>query len=164
MKLDWQRYVPLGIDAARLRSQLLLALGAGVAWSLRFLIVFSNARSALYQQVHGRRFLVEGRIMPDFAELLQGSFWGLALVAAAMIAVAAVLYFYHYQGSRSIYTMGRLPDRWDLWRRCLSMPVWTAAACLVAAGFLTLVYFSIYMLLTPQSCLRPGQWRTLWGG
>lgn len=164
MGIDWQRYVPLGMDGRRLRNRMLLALGTGVGWSVRFLVEFSNAKSGLYQTVNRKRVLVEGRVMPDFAALLHGSFWGLVLVAAAMAAVAAALYLYHYQGGRSIYTMRRLPDRWDLWRRCLTLPVWTALACLLAAGVLTLLYFVIYMLLTPPSCLTPGQWRKLWGG
>lgn len=163
-RIDWQRYVPLGIDGKQTRTTLLLALTAGAAVSLGFLSRYSHARDALYEydRITRQRILIPDAVMPDFVQLLHGSFWGLAAVAACMIAVALGFYLYHYQGCRSIYTMRRLPDRRELWRRCLTLPVLTALACLALAVILTLLYFGIYLWATPDACLTPGQWQRLW--
>lgn len=101
--------------------------------------------------------------MPLFAELLAESrpmagFW---ITAACMAALAAWHYAYHYQGSRSIYLMRRLPSRWELWRRCLALPAAGAVCALLLAALLLLCYFGLYLLLTPRPCLQPGQWAGL---
>lgn len=163
-RIDWRRYLPLGIEWKRVRNRLLLALGAGTAVSLGFLDRYFSARRELYQWMGRERVLIEGAVMADFAGLLRGSFWGLAAAAACMPAVAAGFYLYHYQGGRSIYTMRRLPDRWELLRRCLTLPLLTAAACLALAAVLTLLYYGIYQFATPDACLTPDQWRKLWRG
>lgn len=60
-------------------------------------------------------------------------------------------------GAKSIYLMGRLPDRWELHRRCLTLPLgWLLSAVLLPVLTL-LVYYGIYYLITPAACLRPGQ-------
>lgn len=163
-RIDWQRYVPLGVHGKKTRNGLLIALGVGVLVSFGFFSRLHRARSELYAWAGRTLVLRPGAVMPYFTELLHGSFWGLGIVAACMLALAVGFYGYHYQGGRSIYTMRRLPNRWELWRRCLTLPVLTALACLLLAGLLTLLYFEIYLQVTPEGCLPPGQWRTLWRG
>lgn len=165
-RIDWSRYVPLGIDSKQVRTMLLLALAAGVAVSLGFLFRYSQAKEALYEYepITRQRILIAGAVMPDFVQLLRGSFWGLAAVAACMPAVALGFYLCHYQGGRSIYTMRRLPDRWELWRRCLALPLLTMASCLILAALFTLLYLELYLLATPDVCLTPDQWQKLWRG
>ena len=70
-----------------------------------------------------------------------------------LVFTVVYFYFYHYQDSRSIYTMKRLPDRWELWRRCLTLPFWTVIISGVLVLLLTGVYYLIYLKCTPAGCL-----------
>lgn len=157
-RLDWNRYVPLGINGRKVRNGLLLVLGFGMLVSFGFLSRLFDARDELYEWVGRTRVLRPGAVMPDYPTLLRGTFWGLGAAAAGMIVLAAAFYACHYQGGRSIYTMRRLPKRWELWRRCLTLPVLTALACLILAVGLTLLYFEIYLQVTPEGCLPPEPW------
>lgn len=106
--------------------------------------------------------LSSNAIMPDFGMILGGGLQGYAILALGMLAVGGYHYFYHYQGSKSIYLMKRLPDRWELTRRCLTLPLLGVLVCLISALVLLLIYFAIYMLFTPSTCLLPDQWQKLW--
>ena len=66
-------------------------------------------------------------------------------------------YNYHYQGSKSIYMMKRLPKKSELWRRCLVLPVTLALTSEAAAMILRLLFFAYYMIRTPVVFLAPGQ-------
>lgn len=152
--IEWQRYVPLGICGKQVRTSLLSALSAAAALCLlTFLGHYTTARRSLYQWADGTRELIPGAVMPDFMLILQGSFVCLAMLAACMPALALIFYLFHYHGARSIYTMRRLPNRWELWRRCLALPLFTVAACLAAAILLGLLCRGIYLWATPDICL-----------
>ena len=88
-------------------------------------------------------------MMPYFAEILGGALWSFVILAVIALLLIPVHAGYWYQGSRSIYLMRRLPDRWELHRRCL------------AALALLLVYFAIYCLVTPDAKQPDGQWAEL---
>ena len=75
------------------------------------------------------------------------------MVYIVMAAVAVMFYFYHYEGSRSIYTMKRLPNPWELWRRCLAVPLCTIVLCAVLALLLLGIYYLVYLHCTPAGCL-----------
>ena len=152
-KFDWDRYVPLGVDGRQMRNHLLAWLGIATTWSvLGFWIRYMDAyrdlfhyRNGIYTKaeayadlffsMNGNYVLKEGAVIKPFSEVLGNAFWVFALVAAAMVFVAMQFYGSHFQGSKSIYTMKRLPSPWELRRRCLALPVATAVAC----GLLTLL-------------------------
>lgn len=92
-----------------------------------------------------------------------GGWYSQAVLSPFLLLIpgAVVLAVYNYaklwQGAKSIYLMGRLPDRWELHRRCLTLPLgWLLSAVLLPALTL-LVYYGIYYLITPAACLRPNQ-------
>ena len=66
------------------------------------------------------------------------------------------------QGSKNIYLMKRLPSRWELHRRCILLPALGMVGSLVMGFTLLMIYFAIYMLVTPDRCLPPDQWQKLW--
>ncbi len=103
-RLDWNRYVPLGINGRKVRNGLLLVLGFGLLVSFGFLSRLFDARDELYEWVGRTRVLRPGAVMPDYPTLLRGTFWGLGAAAAGMVVLAAAFYACHYQGGRSIYT------------------------------------------------------------
>ncbi len=162
MKLDLNRQVPAGLPAGRELTWISVGLGASLLYSFRFLLTFFDSRSALYATVGKARVLIAGAVMPDFADVLGGSLLGFVLVALCMPALILYHYAYHYQGGRSIYLMRRLPNRWELHRRCFTVPLLAAAASLLLLFVFLLLYYGVYMAGTPDACLVPGQWRKLW--
>ncbi len=161
-KLNIEKYIPAGIDYGQEIKWLAAGIGASCFYSLGFLFRFSAERGRLFQRVGLEKVLREGAIMADFPEILDKSLMGFGLLICGMVILAVYHYFYHYQGSKSIYLMRRLPDRWELWRRCLALPLLCTAAAVLLAGLLLLLYFGIYLLATPAVCLTPGQWQKIW--
>jgi len=80
----------------------------------------------------------------------------------AALSHVIVHYQYHHRVSKSIYTMKRLPNRWELHRRCWSLPLCCFAAVLLTGFLLLLVYYAVYLLVTPAENLAPDQWKKLW--
>jgi len=142
-RINWSRLVPLGMDGVKRKNQMATMLGFGIGGSLIFVLRYSNARSNLWGYYNGRRQRIPGRMMLTFEELLPGTFTLMAIAAIGFVMAAILFYLYHYQGCRSIYTMKRLPDRRELWRRCLALPV----TALVLAGLCTLILIGLYWLL-----------------
>ena len=157
------RWVPPGFP---LRTELTLFTVGNVCaflYSLTFLFRFWNSYRDLFVWARGVRWGLEpGAVMPDFVQLLDRSLWGFGAAALCMLLLIPAHYAYHRTGSQSIYLMRRLPSRWELHRRCLTLPLLGAAICLAAALILLLVYFAVYQLVTPEVCLTPGQWEKLW--
>ena len=121
-------------------------------WSLGFLFRFSSAYERLFNRTETSRYLRGDAMMPEFTDLLGGS------LRAVFVIVLALL----VQGSKSIYLMKRLPDRWELHRRCILLPALGIAGSLLIGFTLLMIYFAIYMLVTPDRCLPPDQWQKLW--
>ncbi|MBQ8396888.1 MAG: hypothetical protein IJX53_01660 [Clostridia bacterium] len=163
MKLpDLTRYAPLGYSLTLERTLYKFGLLFSGFYSLCFIDRYTRSFNNLRDWENKRYVLREGAVMPDFADLIDTAFIGFALVAAMMLCFIAVHYSYHTQGSRADYLMRRLPDRLELHRRCLTLPILAALGCAVCAFVLLLVYFAIYMLFTPQACLQPEQWYKIW--
>ena len=47
-------------------------------------------------------------------------------------------------------------------RRCLTVPVLGAAAAALSALLLICLYYLLYIAVTPEQCLVPGQWQKFW--
>lgn len=152
-KLDWDRYVPLGIDGKSVRNKMAVGLGAVAGFSLSFLYRYGEARNNLFRYRGTERFLIEGAKIVPFRELRLGVFWAFPVMALALVFVAAGFYTYHSQDSRSIYTMKRLPNRWELWRRVLTLPVCAMILCGLTVLLLLGIYYAIYLFCTPAGCL-----------
>lgn len=149
--------MPPGIDIPKEIRAAAYGLSAAFIYSLGFFINLSNEYSSLYYYLDEKRLLRDGAIMRDFVDFAPSSMLIFIAVAISMIPLAAYHYIYHFQGSKSIYLMKRLPDKWELLRRCLAFPIITASAALILAVLLLLIYLAFYMLITPRSCLAPGQ-------
>lgn len=155
MKIDFDRYIPLGIDSAGERKLLGWCLGGGTVWSvLLFLSSYVEAyRNLFVYRGVTRTTIRAGAMMPGLFEIMAGTELVLMLVCAAMPIWAAYHYFYHYSGSKAIYLMRRLPHRWELHRRCLAMPAAGLLGALSIQGILGFLYWLIYYLVTPSQCL-----------
>lgn len=166
MKMDFdrkfERHVPPGVNVPQELKWLAWGGAGSLLYSFAFLIRYIDSYQSLFSWTGTSRVLDTAAAMPDFAEVLDGSLAGFLILALGMAAVVAYHYAYHYQGSKSIYLMKRLPSRWELHRRCITLPVLAAASSLCAALLMLLFYFVIYMIFTPEACLAPHQWQKLW--
>ena len=162
MKKGLERNVPAGIDYRTELRWIGNGLLAGFLFSIGFFTRFQSNYQALFHWNETGKTLKEYAVMPDFVYVLNYGLAGFLILAVCMILLAAYHYAYHYMGSKSIYLMRRLPDRWALFRRCGTLPAIAVVCCLLAAFILLLCYYGFYMWVTPEACLQPGQWQKIW--
>lgn len=163
MIFEYSRWAPLGYDSTAERRFLLAALPLSILWSFIYFSRFQTAEAGLYVWIGNTKTLRQDAFMPDFYTLLDFVFAGFAVMAAGMLAFAMARYSYHYRGSKAIFLMRRLPDRFDLHRRCLAVPLLGMTAAVGAAVILLILYYRHYLASTPAEALTPGQWQKIWG-
>lgn len=147
-RINWERLAPPGLDGRREAKRLLLGLAGALAWSVWMFIPL-----CIQIQQRGDRDWTNRWAVPVFGTMLHTSEWGFLLLAVCMPLLAGSHYLYHFRDGRSIYLMRRLPDRWELHRRCLFLPL----AGLLAAGILSLAlavtYFFLYRWAIPEALI-----------
>ena len=154
MKINLNRFVPLGIDGVTEGKWILTGLGASaIAALVNFSVRYSDAHAQLYRQGMGMKKLIPGRVIASFPQILLGCDIGFILLCIAMVMLAAYHYTYHSQGSKAIYLMRRLPSRFELHIRCLGLPVAGAVSAMALLGLLTVLFYLIYYFCTPAQCL-----------
>lgn len=122
---------------------------------------YEPARNALYQYAP-LKVLVPGRTVPPFLPLYARGLVCVLAYGLTMLWTALQNYLGHFQGSRSIYLMRRLPQRWELARRCLGEPALYLAGCLAVYVLTGVACFIYYWFRTPAGCLPPNIW--VWTG
>ena len=163
MKINLSRYAPPGFELRTELQFFIAGMALATLHSLSFLTRFAHAKSDLYGRIGTDRYLLPGAVMPDFHTLVGKALIGFLVLAIWWILVfVSAHYGYHFAGSKSIYLMRRLPDRWELHRRCWTLPLLVVLLCLLTATILFLVYYGIYMAATPKECLTPHQWQKIW--
>ena len=147
------------------RSTLMATVWGGIfafLWSLTFFTKYHNLYyNVLFEWLpgaSGRRVFNENAVMPEFIEIADGKLTGFVILTVAMVGLVGLHYSYHYQGSKSIYTMKRLPKNTELWRRCITLPVVLALGSGAVAAGLRALFYVFYMTITPESAIPPGQW------
>jgi len=158
MKIDLSRSAPPGYDTKWEVSFWCTGMVLAGIYSMGFFIRLMNELQYLKNRLEFGRH----DFMPDCAEIIGNALFGFVILAVCMSFFAVMHYVYHWQGSKSIYVMRRLPSRFELHRRCLALPLLGAALSLIAAFLLLCLYYGIYMLATPDEFITPGQWYTLW--
>ncbi len=158
---DPKRHLPLGWAWEPLQSNLIWGHILSTLTALTFLGRYVEALDALYIMVDGPggtmvRQLVPGRTIEPFWRLMLGMpYLGLGLFGIVMLLLVWRYYRFHTQESMSIYTMRRLPDRWELHRRCLMQPLLSMAMEVLIFTALTLLFWLLWRFATPAICL-PG--------
>ncbi|WP_409968937.1 hypothetical protein RFF05_02920 [Bengtsoniella intestinalis] len=152
MKLE--HYVPVGRDYLKDLKYYFLILLLATGTTISFF-------PTMLEEVD---YIIQGRynVMPPYVEILGTRLWVFPILALFCLVNIAFYYQMHIGSSRSIYLMRRLPDRWSLLRRCVVLPMATAALTMVVAGLLLLLYHSAYYSMTPEGYYQEGQWRMLW--
>ena len=135
----------------------------------RFQSLLNHAVSTLYTGHIGKSPLLEGAKMKYFGYLICGNdptyswysapvFTWFPFLFLAAVILAFVNYSGFRNGSKSVYLMRRLPDRWEYHRRCLTIPLLAILAGLVSIPLLIGIFYAIYLHATPEQCLQPNQW------
>lgn len=153
-KMKWlEKYAPLGINVATEVGVYIAGVAIATLQSMTFLLNYSNAWYELYTYRGSKRVLIEGAIIQDFNILLENVFLLSVIVCIATLLTTIFHYMYHYDGSKMMYLMRRLPDKWDVHRRCWTLPI-AGVVLMVAWMFvLKMIYYAVYILCTPSQCL-----------
>ena len=119
-----------------------------------FFFKYAEAREKLYEySITGKRQLIIGAVICDFGSLIEYVFLGFFIIIIVTLLTTLFFYFYHYDGSKMLYLMKRLPDKGELWRRCVTLPIAGAVLLVIWMNILRLFYFAIYLIFTPSQCL-----------
>lgn len=159
-RIDWKRYSPVGRGLSQMMQGGIFAAIIAVLWAFFELMKnYLSARDALYEivppvkPIFPNRVLIEGAHIAPFSEIIGGSLDFFPLFWLFMGLEVLSAYYYHRKDSMSIYLMRRLPDRWELHRRCWGRPLILTAASLLVMGAILLLYYVIYLVFTPAGCL-----------
>lgn len=153
MKKRLNKLVPPGTN---LKSELGIygiMLGVMVIISFGFLSSYQDAWNGLYMWEHNRMKLVPGAVITDFDVLIAGKLAGLVLLLLGCALMVALHYMSFYHGSKSIYIMKRIPNPWEIHKRCILLPILCFVVGVLIALGLVYVYFYIYIHNTPVECL-----------
>ena len=150
-----QRCVPPGFPFSSELTYFTVGILCATLYSLRFVLDYWNARHALFRQnpLTGEWVLEEGARIAPFSEILGSALTGFLILACSLLVFVVLHYQSHFHGSHSIYLMRRLPQRWEWFRRDITLPVAEAVICLLAAQLLKLLFLGIYYWATPAQCL-----------
>ena len=158
-RIDLNRYAPPGRERSQFLSCAWLWAAGAVLWSLRFIGNFIGALDRLYEAPRGMasylsdRVLVPGRTIAPFMAIAEDCMNLFPVVWIFLLLEVAASYLYFRKDSMSIYLMRRLPDKWELHRRCWGRPLIFFLQSLALILCLTAFYFLIYLLFTPAGCL-----------
>ena len=152
--IPWDELAPPGMNGRKRWWGSVAALAVAVFWALS---LFGDACS---YEIKGYEQRIElygayGASFPInlFDDMLWPSLWGFWFALIIPPVQAVQNYQSHYRGSRSIYLMRRLPDRRELARRCLCLPLAGFLLAAAAAALFSLAFFALYRLVTPPQCL-----------
>ncbi len=153
-KMKWlENHAPLGIDV---RSQVGWYIAGGVAATLHsmwFFVEYLSARNELYIRTATGLKLIESAVMKSFGALTQNVFLTFYIVEVVSLLTVIFFYFYHYDGSKMIYLMKRLPDKSEFYRRVFTLPIAGTVILVVWMVILRMIYYAVYILCTPSQCL-----------
>ena len=157
-------FLPPGMT---LRSKLLhyaghLAFYVLLGSFVLFCIRYTYLRDKLYEDILGRRVLRSGVQLDSLSDILNGKFRLSLMYFILMLTDIGLNYASFYRESKSIYLMRRIPDRWELPRRCASVPLMGIAAGLILTAILICLCNLIYFKATPPQCIPAGEHFLFW--
>lgn len=155
MRIDLSRYAPPGTNIEKEIKNLCVGLAAATCCAvLVYGVRLRTAYDNLFDQIGRDRVLRTGAIMLPFDAILLYALWLFYLVALYSLASAVLHHITYYTGgSKSIYLMRRLPQRWELLRRDITLPLLGASISLLSALLLKLLFWGLYYWITPTQCL-----------
>lgn len=161
------RNLPPGYSLKAELTTFWISLAAAVLMSLSYISRYREAYDKLFvHRMDGSRTaeIISDAVMPNLSELLGGCMLGFPALALMCLIIQIIAHHSYHRGggSNSYYTMRRLPDRNEYFRRCHMMPLIEAGLILAAGAAVLLIHYITYMQMTPDGCIRSGQWSTMW--
>ena len=155
---DEERDLPVGWEEPKIGAAVFLGHFISGLTLLRFTRRLYDALDGLYTYVQKGdnyiRVVDTSRVMTPFRELISGfPLLGLWCYLAAMPLLVWRYYHYHTEGSMSVYTMRRLPNKWEYHRRCWKQPILSAIAELLFYAILIGLCWFTWRNETPAACL-----------
>lgn len=154
-RIDLSRYAPPGTNIKQEIKNLCTGLiGAACCAVLVYGVRLRSAYDNLFDYVGRERVLKIDVTMMPFDAVLHRGLWLFYLVALCSLA-SAVLHriSYYTGGSKSIYVMRRLPQRWEVLRRDITLPLLGASISLLSSLLLKMLFWGLYYWITPTQCL-----------
>ena len=102
-----------------------------------------------------------GRQIEKLNTLLQGILWWM-IIAVTVFIVYAVYYYRVYYQRHAVYLMKRVPDRFEMHRRCLTVPIILTVEAIIIAVILVLYCKYLYYRYTPEMYLPANGTINLW--
>ncbi|MBQ3136196.1 MAG: hypothetical protein IJB74_01805 [Clostridia bacterium] len=131
--------------------------------SLFYFISYYSAYNNMFHDYGDKMVLIENITMVDFCNIIaDGTFDVFKVAIFIFLAMIGVNYGYHYRDSKSIYTMRRLPNKYELHIRCIALPLTAIIISIILSFALLMVFYCHYMTVTPDELLLPAQWEKLW--
>lgn len=149
-----EKQLPPGVDSNTEIKAIAFGLLAAVVYSLSFIYKYIDARNKLFVYRYGTvKTIMEGAVMPRFTELLNDTMDGFLMFFGVMLVMIGMHYMTYYKDSKSIYLMKRLPDKWEMYRRCVVVPLVAIFIQIITGAACLLLYYGIYLFFTPAQCL-----------
>ena len=163
MEKMFRRLAPPGVNLKTQRNWFVAGVSVAGLYSLWYFVARLLADlERLYEWEKGKRVLIEGARMTEFADVLEEAMFGFGILAILTLTIVITNYVSYYQGSHSIYTMRRLPNPFERHWRCFALPLIAIVAYAVLVFVLIALYYGIYCLATPDVCQPPQQWQKFW--
>ena len=152
--LIWmENYAPPGIQLSKEMNYWKLVMAICTCWCLQFPFRYVQELNGLYEIRAGKKYLMDNVFMPGFELISMGLFEVFSIAIAFSVCMLVYHYNYHNQGSRIMYLMRRLPNKWEVHIRCITLPVITVVISVVYMHMLRMIFYAIYILCTPPQCL-----------
>lgn len=148
-----EKYAPLGINLAAEVVYYVITMTVGTFWSFNFFLRYMEDRNSLFEWWDGEQVIMEGAMVRTFEELTENVFVIFGIILIYTIIITVYHYLYHYQGSKMMYLMKRLPDKWEVHKRCLVLPAAAFFITITYMGILRMLYYAVYIFFTPHQCL-----------
>lgn len=153
-------FAPLGVNLNILKLFLIIGLIASILFSFSFVVNYSNWKKSVSSITDDD--IIDASLRSDCADLMDGSFTLFPVGIVGSLCFSIYHYAYLYQGSKSVYTLKRLPRKGEIIKRVFTLPVAAAIMFLVTGILLLLLYYGIYMLFTPEGWRNPSQLQIIW--
>lgn len=152
---------PPGYDREKELRQLIVRFIIAVLNSFRFFIAYHAAYDDLfyYDMLHYNatgeleKTLIPGAVILPFKEIVGYSFIFFVVFALTLLAAAGQHYWYYLKGSKSIYLVRRLPERYYTLKTCLGVTTIGIGLMLLTVGLLLGIFYLVYIFVTPAGCL-----------
>ena len=144
---------PVGFDAAGEIRIFGFGTPLCTLFSLEFFIKLNNEIGNLYFINGKTKYLDPKAVMPSFREVLGGSLLPFAALFLVLLSYIFLHYEYHKRGSKSIYLMKRLPQKNELAKRCITLPLILSLTVLILAAILFCIFYFVYFIKTPEGLI-----------